>query len=258
VYEKKNILVTMNTYSRISIASFISSLLLAVIFFIAIIYAYLNRFDFPQAFSNKAVFIVVALFIAYIFVSIAVLSVHIALLVKNEQPKWMTVTGIILQVITLIVLASIAMWSKSIPTEISDITVFEYGQYHTTTTDSIFTGDGIQRKINLLSDINLIKKTDTISASLGISFGFRYTVYGFPPSRAVQMRIVNIYPSAGLRNPETKEVSTMFSRTSTVRIGNPLYTGYTFDYPWEIVPGEWTWQLWIDEKMLAKKNIYCS
>jgi hypothetical protein len=38
------------------------------------------------------------------------------------------------------------------------------------------------------------------------------------------------------------------------RIGNLTFAGYTLDAPFEMVPGTWTFQLWVGDRMMAEKS----
>lgn len=40
----------------------------------------------------------------------------------------------------------------------------------------------------------------------------------------------------------------------TRRVGASNWNGYTFDDPWELVPGTWTMELWVGKQRLASQE----
>ena len=43
-----------------------------------------------------------------------------------------------------------------------------------------------------------------------------------------------------------------------MKIGALCLVGYGFDNAWEIVPGQWTQQIWYQDKMLAERKFSVS
>ena len=99
-----------------------------------------------------------------------------------------------------------------------------------------------------------IEDTTTVHARIGVEFGIQYVIVGVPKGAQVPIRIVNVYPKQGLRNPKTRET---FRRAEIVRnkiIGDVVYTGYAFENAWEIVPGVWKFELWHKNRKLAEQR----
>jgi hypothetical protein len=45
-----------------------------------------------------------------------------------------------------------------------------------------------------------------------------------------------------------------FERSLPLRIGEISYTDYTFDAPWELVPGPWKIQFWLGDRKPAEQD----
>lgn len=99
----------------------------------------------------------------------------------------------------------------------------------------------------------LVGVTTTIPATIGIQFGFRYKIFGTPHAAPVATKAIFIYPEAGAVSPRLGLLhSTSISKVVT--IGKSTGIAYTVEEPWELVPGIWTIQLWIDDRKVAEKS----
>lgn len=99
-----------------------------------------------------------------------------------------------------------------------------------------------------------IEDTTTVHAGIGLEFGIQYVIVGSPKRASVPIRIVNVYPSQGLRNPKTHK---LFRRVEFVRnkiIGDVNYAGYAFEHRWEILPGKWKFELWYNNHKMAEQS----
>jgi hypothetical protein len=108
--------------------------------------------------------------------------------------------------------------------------------------------------ITSVQNAKKIEDTTTVHARIGVEFGIQYVIVGVPKGAQVPIRIVNIYPRQGLRNPKTRET---FRRAEIVRnkiVGDVVYTGYAFENAWEIVPGIWKFELWDKNRKLAEQR----
>lgn len=100
----------------------------------------------------------------------------------------------------------------------------------------------------------LIENTTTVPARIGVEFGFAYRVIGEPAGAEVTLGFVSTYPAPGLADPE-KETPLRTGRYElNKKIGEPLYSGYGFEYDWELVPGIWTFEIWYDGRKLAEES----
>lgn len=105
-----------------------------------------------------------------------------------------------------------------------------------------------------VKNAKLIESTTTVPARIGLEFGIQYAIVGSPKGAQLPIRIVNVYPKQGLRNPKTGKT---VQRAEIVRdkvIGDLIYAGYAFENEWEIVPGVWKIELWHENRKLAEQS----
>ncbi len=103
-----------------------------------------------------------------------------------------------------------------------------------------------------------IEDTTTVPARIGLEFGIQYRIVGEPKGALVPIRIVNVYPKQGLRNPKTGKTVRRAEIMRKKIIGDVIYTGYGFENAWEIVPGVWKFELWHKNRKLAEQSFTVS
>lgn len=99
-----------------------------------------------------------------------------------------------------------------------------------------------------------IQDTTTVPAKIGLEFGIQYLIVGAPKGAQVPIRIVNVYPPPGLKNPNSKEPIRRAEIVRNKTVGDVIYAGYGFENAWEIVPGTWTIELWHKDRKLAQQS----
>ena len=100
--------------------------------------------------------------------------------------------------------------------------------------------------------VRLKERTTIIPAVLGTSFGITVKLIGNPAGERVNCWITWFHPK--LTNPETGQASERDDFPSRRPIGEVTPTGFTFDHPWELVPGTWTIRVMWDWKVVAEKT----
>jgi len=105
-----------------------------------------------------------------------------------------------------------------------------------------------------LGNIRHAATTTTVPAKHGVRFGFRYKIIGTPDGAAAPIRLVTVFPPAGLSPPNTAQPIHSSESSEAVKIGQTGYRDYGFDDPWELVPGPWAIQIWSGKKKLAEQN----
>jgi hypothetical protein len=88
-----------------------------------------------------------------------------------------------------------------------------------------------------------------------VRFGVLYSVAGLPPNRDVVLRKVITHPVMKL--PDGKVVAgSAFDETHKAgadgKVGN--FTGYVFEKPHELVPGEWKIEVWLETERLVEQR----
>jgi hypothetical protein len=98
----------------------------------------------------------------------------------------------------------------------------------------------------------LVKKTGTIKASIGTTFGIGLRFLGEPEGAVVTSHLRWIHPT--LTDPASHHSSDVNEWEGTFHIADMRYVSHTFDQEWELVPGKWTIQAVYGGKVLAEKT----
>jgi hypothetical protein len=91
----------------------------------------------------------------------------------------------------------------------------------------------------------------TIPAQIGTTFGFRYEVVGRAHAAPVELRQVVIFPSPGLTPSSSSKPVRQDEFVLQARIGETSYASYTLEDAFELVPGEWVFEIWQGNRKLA-------
>ncbi len=86
----------------------------------------------------------------------------------------------------------------------------------------------------------LLKRTDRILARVGTRFGIQYVGQGDGfEKRPIVVRV--LHPP--LKNPATGQFTTSDQWTAESQVGISRFTGWLFEQEWELVEGEWVFQI---------------
>ena len=103
--------------------------------------------------------------------------------------------------------------------------------------------------------VRFTSASHTVPARLGVRFGLRFVVTGLPASTTVNFRKIVAFPP--MRKPDGT-VTKGYERTVSYKtdaegaVTNAI-EGYGFDYPYEIVPGEWRFELWYGDRKVTEQ-----
>ena len=136
--------------------------------------------------------------------------------------------------------------------EVYEIDILEYGEFKAYSVKRKNAENTSLGKMTVLKEIELLKQTDTIEGSTGTQFGVKYFVKGSPKGANVPLSVRVLHPIT--TNPNTQQTSTIEAWIANAKIGSANYSGWIFEYKWEIVPGEWTIQLLYEGEKLAEKK----
>lgn len=137
--------------------------------------------------------------------------------------------------------------------------VFEYGIYSALRKGrergDLTTNTG---KVVTLPVLKLAEQTDRIPLVKGTYFAYRYRVMDLPKKEAkkpaVDLRKVLVHPAMTL--PDGTE-TTGWDRVTRGRtsIGQVIaFDGYVFNEDYELVEGDWIFQIWFGETMVAEQK----
>ena len=98
--------------------------------------------------------------------------------------------------------------------------------------------------------MKFINNNQSIKASLGNGLGYKFKITGKSLTGKVNIVKKIIHPKFNLEN-KYNEFSEM---ESEVRINGSYTILYGFDYDYELVPGEWVFQVYYDNKKYLEKK----
>jgi hypothetical protein len=144
--------------------------------------------------------------------------------------------------------------SSAAPVEITSIILENYGEFSANTKASQKpAAEGIP--FTAVTNVHAKRKTRTIPISKGVNFGFQYEAVGSPRGERATLHFVVIYPPPGLNKPGSSSPMPRDEYDRKVRIGvKGSYDGYELDNDWEMVPGDWTLEIWNGQDKLASET----
>jgi hypothetical protein len=169
----------------------------------------------------------------------------------------MTISAIVPRVRALafaLVAASIATSVAHAQTKgkVTRIDVIEYGLYTADIAKKEKTTTGVSH--NIVDNIRHAVTTRTVPAQRGVHFGFRYKIVGAPANAPVTLTKVTIFPPDGLHKPGLAKPILRNQYDLVRKTGQTSFTDYSFDETWELVPGTWTFELWVGKRKLATET----
>lgn len=170
----------------------------------------------------------------------------------QERPRTGLAVGLIAAVLCWNVAAEVPM--EEVIVRATSGEVLAYGTFRSkgaqrvsTSSDSAVTADNVR-------DANFVDITNQIVARAGTEFGIRYLLHG-PPHGATVVEAVIHFPDKGivLAGGQTYRKSTERFR---VKYNEPNLYGYGFDEPGELVPGEWTFEIFAGGRLAVRRTFH--
>lgn len=155
--------------------------------------------------------------------------------------------------IALLLLVAAPSASAQAP-RIERIDLVDYGIYESGFARRIEDSNSVGGSRSGVKMIKIKERTSTIEARKGLQFGIRFFVVGEPKEAAVKLKFVTRFPVQGMRDATTGATSYRNEYVGPAKIGWADFSGYSFDYDWEMVPGEWTFEVWDGERKLVEKS----
>ena len=103
-------------------------------------------------------------------------------------------------------------------------------------------------------DVELVEKTDRIPLAMNRLFGFKFRITGFDDKEAVQLKLVVTHPK--IKRPNGS-ISTGYSYPVMLDVKDGVIenrSGYSIDHNYEMVEGEWTFELWYYKQKLVSQT----
>ncbi len=135
--------------------------------------------------------------------------------------------------------------------QVTGIEISDAGIYTADTAQRRAGADGIDSAT--VTNLKLAVATTSVPLQRHVQFGFRYHIKGAPEGTTVSIREVNLFPAPGLR-PPGKAAVLASPEVKNLKIGVTTYTGYGIDETWEMVPGKWTFQIWVGNRKMAEQS----
>jgi hypothetical protein len=136
--------------------------------------------------------------------------------------------------------------------EIERIDILEFGIY-TATLERTENADTAAGVVNIMTNVKLVRRTDAVTARLGVRFGIEYMLVGKPAGELAVIDWVTRFPERGLTNAKGERFQkNELSRTTP--IGERTHRTYTFDEAWELVPGKWVLEFYHRGRKLGEKS----
>jgi hypothetical protein len=119
------------------------------------------------------------------------------------------------------------------------------------TTPSAETVTGLVQE---LRDVKLMAEPPATTAKVGVGFGVRFRSFGERDGERAMLRSVWTIPEPGIVNPTNGKTYRQSVAEFATTIGTNHMRGYTFEQPWEVVPGTWTLEIWQGDRKLLEKS----
>jgi hypothetical protein len=108
--------------------------------------------------------------------------------------------------------------------------------------------------VHELRDVTLSPEPPATSARVGLGFGVRFRAFGARDGERAMLHSVWKIPSPGIVNPNNGNTYLESAADFATTIGTNHLRGYTFEEPWEVVPGTWTLEIWQGDRKLLEKS----
>ncbi len=103
---------------------------------------------------------------------------------------------------------------------------------------------------NFFSDFRLIEQTGLIMAKPGLTFGTSFVLSSDDFGEFIPMTWITRFPAGGVVSGD----GTVFEcdrMSCDVPNRAVTFQSYTFEQAWEMVPGEWVFEIWCEEQRIA-------
>jgi hypothetical protein len=154
---------------------------------------------------------------------------------------------------TILVVVLLLTASRFVHAEVLDVQLVQFGTFRKTVAQGEIEAPGsVQGKAHAVQDAVLDEQGSEVRVSQGTSFGILVKFIGEPEGAIVPCTAKLLHPK--FTDPESGRASEVEEWPCFGTIGRDGYIGYTFDNDWELVPGQWTLQLFVGSKKKIEKT----
>lgn len=148
-----------------------------------------------------------------------------------------------------VVLPAASVRAQAVP----DVHITEYGEYVARRELGVLAPDpdaGRTAPLVVVEAPRFVARTNRIEAVPCRGFGIGFALRGLDPARTARVTVRVTHPPMVPPDGRVREESTY-----PQRIGRePGFAGYSFDEPWEMVPGTWTFAVLFGDTVLAEQR----
>ena len=145
--------------------------------------------------------------------------------------------------------------------DVDDLTSIKFNEIRygiCSTTNEVATEtihDSLDIKRTLSSGFELIEQTDTIPSILGLTFGLEYEIETTPKQFGyVKFEQVWIFPQT-IVDAKGSQIDQL-RYTADIDVNYPTYSTYALEKDYELVKGQWKFQLYLDGKLFHERTFY--
>lgn len=135
---------------------------------------------------------------------------------------------------------------SQIDVEVESYGLYEISQVKEVNNDTYIAGSSLTAGSYVLSE-----QTDTITAKVGTTFGASFKFSGLPTKQKIIFREVMKFPE--MTDPDTGMTQSYYESSREFKNGTRKYKGFTFEYDWELVKGDWIYQIYYQDTLLAEQ-----
>ena len=139
------------------------------------------------------------------------------------------------------------------PLAIDGIEIVEFGLYATRVEQKVSDADAPVGHLNMVSGHRLLETGDEFCAKLNLEFGVKYRVLGKAVGKPATLDMVTVFPPSGMTNAAGKRFAKSGFKQAVI-IGDTSARTYSFEEPWEMVPGVWTFEFHYLGRKLGEKQ----
>ena len=136
---------------------------------------------------------------------------------------------------------------------VRDVVIVEYGLFEKKESGGTSRDEAAPaKKAEMGAEAKLIEQTTQIPAVLGTSFGVRVRFIGGQAGKPIPCIAKCLHPK--ITDPASGRTSEADQWEDAGMIGRPGFVGYRFENAWELVPGDWTIQIFVGGKLRTEKT----